>query len=149
MADILEIKVADKILAVNPMRTHSRNLSWGGQGTPLSRKLSASPKVVSALASATSHRRTGSLKQDFATDLPVEFRQAASCSSRLLWLKQYFHSRELNLDGLSIKEAYCMIPCNSLLTSLSKMQRSTSALFKIKAGCESTFRRSMSMAHLR
>ena len=75
MTDLLEARMADKILAVNPMRTHSRNLSWGGQGTPLSRKLSASPKVVSALASVSGlHRRTGSLKQDPAADLPVEFR---------------------------------------------------------------------------
>ena len=75
MAEALEFKAADKILAVNPMRTHSRNLSWGGQGTPLSRKLSASPKVVSALASMSStHRRTASLKQDLSAELPVEFR---------------------------------------------------------------------------
>lgn len=75
---MLEIKVADKILAVNPMRTHSRNLSWGGQGTPLGRKLSASPKVVSALASMNSihsHRRSGSFK-DIDADVPVEFRSA-------------------------------------------------------------------------
>lgn len=38
--------LTDKIPALNPMRTHSRNLSWGGQGTPLARKLSASPKVM-------------------------------------------------------------------------------------------------------
>ena len=72
---MVEVKLKDKVMALNPMRTHSRNLSWGGQGTPLSRKLSASPKVVSALASASvTHRRTASLKQDFVADLPVDFR---------------------------------------------------------------------------
>lgn len=75
MTEVLERKVADKILALNPMRTHSRNLSWGGQGTPLSRKLSASPKVVSALSSSgIFHTRTGSLKHDLTADLPVELR---------------------------------------------------------------------------
>ena len=52
MADgLMESKfVTDKIPALNPMRTHSRNLSWGGQGTPLARKLSASPKVLNSLS---------------------------------------------------------------------------------------------------
>lgn len=77
MSEVLEKKLAEKIPALNPMRTHSRNVSWGGQGTPLSRKLSASPKVLSALASATSaHKRTNSLKTDFGPELSLDFRSA-------------------------------------------------------------------------
>ena len=74
-AAMAEGKLVDRIPAVNPLRTHSRNVSWGGTGTPLSRKLSASPKVVSALASGSSlHRRTSSLKTDFAPDVALDFR---------------------------------------------------------------------------
>ena len=76
MQEIL-VTMADSMLlpSLKPMRTHSRNLSWGGQGTPLSRKLSASPKVASALASTASlHRRTGSLNSDLPVDVVLNFR---------------------------------------------------------------------------
>ena len=102
MTELLEMKMLDKLPQLSIMKTHSRNLSLGGQSTPLSHKITASPKVASALASTLNKK--ASLLSELGPDLAVDF--------RFEYLSSYAHSStQIFLQGLEGCLVLPDLPC--------------------------------------